>query len=167
METIFMGMISIKYQLTWEPQPGVQCVKGKCTSHFHKARSAGKKGLLRFALIMHFGIEVTFVAFNQATWIGPNSNFQSGSSTRLVLVPWAAPACPEAQKPRPTSEGLLQGPGRESFAPQSPGSGLPASPRPHPQVYGFAVPPPCRPWPAFPGPGGTASPWQCGFMGPL
>lgn len=32
METIFMGMISIKYQLTWEPQPGVQCVKGKYTS---------------------------------------------------------------------------------------------------------------------------------------
>ncbi|KAF6361559.1 homeobox D8 [Rhinolophus ferrumequinum] len=27
METIFMGMISIKYQLTWEPQPGMQCVK--------------------------------------------------------------------------------------------------------------------------------------------
>lgn len=51
METIFMGMISIKYQLTWEPQPGVQCFKGKCTSHFHKARSAGKEGL-RFALIM-------------------------------------------------------------------------------------------------------------------
>lgn len=63
-------MISIKYQLTWEPQPGVQCVKGKCTSHFHKACSAGKEGL-RFALIIP-GFGVTLVAFNQATWIGPN-----------------------------------------------------------------------------------------------
>lgn len=49
METIFMGMISIKYQLTWEPQPGMQCVKGKCTSHFHRACSAGKsRTLIRF-----------------------------------------------------------------------------------------------------------------------
>lgn len=109
METIFMGMISIKYQLTWEPQPGVQCFKGKCTSHFHKARSAGKEGL-RFALIMQ-GIGVTLVAFNQITWIGPNANVRSGSSTRLVLAPWAAPACPKAQKPQPASEGLLQGTG--------------------------------------------------------
>lgn len=65
METIFMGMISIKYQLTWEPQPGVQCVKGKCTSHFHKACSPGKAGT-RFALIMP-GFGVTLVAFNQTT----------------------------------------------------------------------------------------------------
>lgn len=89
METIFMGMISIKYQLTWEPQAGVQCVKGKCTSHFHKARSAGKEGL-RFALIMQ-SIGVTLVAFNQTTWIRPKSNILFGPSTLLAHVPWAAP----------------------------------------------------------------------------
>ena len=88
-----MGMISIKYQLTWEPQPGVQCVKGKCTSHFHKALSAGKEGL-RFDLIMQ-GIGVTLVAFNQTTCTGPNSNIRFGSSTPLAHVPWAACSCLE------------------------------------------------------------------------
>ncbi|OWJ99793.1 hypothetical protein Celaphus_00015739 [Cervus elaphus hippelaphus] len=44
METIFMGMISIKYQLTWEPQPGVHGVVRKCLAGAHRGGSLGSGG---------------------------------------------------------------------------------------------------------------------------
>lgn len=105
METIFMGMISIKYQLTWEPQPGVQCVKGKCTSHFHKACSPGKEGP-RFALIMP-GLGGSPLR----PLIKPLKTHPKCMAVWSVYTvcpcPWAAPAYPEVQKPWPTSGGLL------------------------------------------------------------
>ena len=61
--------------------------------------------------------------------------------------------------------GCSRGPGRESFAPQPPGSGLPASlPA---KCKALLRPRPASRGPLSLGPGGTASPWQCGFMGPL
>ena len=164
METVFMGMISIKYQLTWEPQPGVQCVKGKCTFHFHKARSAGKEGL-RFALIMP-GLGVTHVAFNQTTWIGPSSkNAVRSDYTVLTQVPWAAPAYSEVQKPRPASAGLLRGPG-ESFALQPPGSGLSCTPAPLSKCKVLQCPSPAGLGPRSLDPKGHRKPLAVRLYGP-
>lgn len=39
-ETIFMGMISIKYQLTCEPQPVVQCIRGRINVYLISTRPA-------------------------------------------------------------------------------------------------------------------------------
>lgn len=126
METIFMGMISIKYQLTWEPQPGVQCVKGKCTSHFHKARLSGKEGL-RFALIMP-GFGVALVVFNQTTQIDLTQMYNPVCLHCFPTFPRRRLGVREVQKPWPISEGLFGSKGRESIAPQPPGNSLPASP---------------------------------------
>lgn len=68
----------------------MQCVKGKCTSHFHKARSAGKERL-RFALIM-LGLGVTLVALYQTIWMDPTLKVRSGPSTLLALCPGLHPS---------------------------------------------------------------------------
>lgn len=108
------------------------------------------------------------MAFNQATWIGPNSNIQSGSSTRLVLVPRAAPACPEAQKPRPTSlRGCLQGLGRESFAHSLLGVASPPPRSPTPKCKALRCSCPAGHGPHSPGPRGHGEPLAVRFAGPL
>lgn len=163
METIFMGMISIKYQLNWGPQPGVQCVKGKRTSHFHKACSSGKEGL-RFALIIP-GFGVTLVAFHQAAWIGPNPQ----STARSVYR-----ACPCSLGCAHVSKGANAAANFCGVAPGGPGErvlGSAASGEWPPDVP-LSVRFCCAPAPLAAvhmpsAPRGTASPWQRGVLGPL
>lgn len=107
-----MGMISIKYQLNWEPQPGVQCVKGKCTSHFHKACSSGKEGL-RFALIIP-GFGVTLVAFHQATRIGPNPQSTARSVYRACPCSLGCAHVSKGAKAAANFCGVAPGAGGES-----------------------------------------------------
>lgn len=126
METIFIGMISIKYQLTWEPQPGVQCVKGKCTSHFHQACPPGKEGL-RFALIMP-GFGITFVAFNQTT---PDPTQMYAVRSIYTTCP-CSPVCARVSRSAKATANLwgfvLGARGGSHLLPWPPGSGLPSSP---------------------------------------
>lgn len=163
METIFIGMISIKYQLTWEPQPGVQCVKGKCTSHFHQACPPGKEGL-RFALIMP-GFGITFVAFNQTT---PDPTQMYAVRSVYTTCP-CSPVCARVSRSAKATANLwgfvLGARGGSHLLPWPPGSGLPSSPQPSVRFSRAPATPAAShiPW----APGGKASPWQCGFMGPL